>query len=85
MLPVPTPKPDMAPVPLTQLRRGAECTVHERQLDGEERELLSAMGLTERCRLRICRAGEPCIIQVASSRLGLSSSLACRILVHPSA
>jgi Fe2+ transport system protein FeoA len=49
----------------------------------EECELLCAMGLSCRCPLRVCRAGEPCIIQIAATRLGLSASVASRILVQP--
>jgi Fe2+ transport system protein FeoA len=49
----------------------------------EDRELLAAMGLTARCPLRVCRAGEPCIIEVASTRLGLSAAMARKVLVQP--
>jgi len=44
-------------------------------------ELLRAMGLCERSHVRLCRIGEPCIIQVASTRLGISRELARSILV----
>jgi Fe2+ transport system protein FeoA len=52
-------------------------------MSGDDQELLSAMGLTDHCRLRICRVGEPCIIQVAATRLGLSSVMAGKIMVNP--
>jgi Fe2+ transport system protein FeoA len=52
-------------------------------MDDDDGELLAAMGLTDRCLLRVCRAGEPCIVQVAGSRLGLAAALARRILVVP--
>lgn len=70
-------------VPLTTLRNGCCCTVQHREMSGDDCELLSAMGLTDRCRLRICRVGEPCIIQVAATRLGLSSTMARKIMVQP--
>ena len=70
-------------VPLTTLRNGCCATVHHREMSGDDCELLSAMGLTDHCRLRVCRIGEPCIIQVAATRLGLSSSMARQIMVNP--
>ena len=70
-------------VPLTTLSDGMCATVELRDMCGEDCELLSAMGLTDRCRLRICRVGEPCIIQVAATRLGLSSTMASKIMVRP--
>ena len=68
-------------VPLTTLATGCRAIVQHRAMSGEDSELLSAMGLTDSCRLRICRAGEPCIIQVAATRLGLSSAMARKIMV----
>ena len=70
-------------VPLTTLSDGTCATVEHREMGGEDCELLSAMGLTDRCRLRIYRVGEPCIIQVAATRLGLSSKMASKIMVRP--
>ncbi|MCZ6834323.1 MAG: FeoA family protein [Planctomycetota bacterium] len=70
-------------VPLTTLKSGCCATVHQRDMSGEDQELLSAMGLTDQCRLRICRVGEPCIIQIAATRLGLSKVMAGKIMVHP--
>ncbi|MHC5005422.1 MAG: FeoA family protein [Planctomycetota bacterium] len=76
-------------VPLSSLRAGSQATVHERRIHCDECEVLSAMGLTEACRLRVCRVGEPCIVQIASTRLGLSAAVARNILVqcndHPPA
>jgi len=43
---------------------------------------LNAMGLTDRCELRVCQIGEPCIVQVKSTRLGISRSLAGKIMVE---
>ncbi len=70
-------------VPLTSLGCGVRARVAERQMCCEDCELLNAMGLTERCTLRVCQAGEPCIVQVASTRLALSAALARNILVIP--
>jgi Fe2+ transport system protein FeoA len=41
------------------------------------------MGLTEQCEIRVCQSGEPCIVQVHATRLGLSAALARSILVSP--
>jgi Fe2+ transport system protein FeoA len=68
---------------LTSLRRGQRARLHRADLHCEDCELLNAMGLTERCELRVCRRGEPYIVQVNSTRLGLAASVAGRILVHP--
>lgn len=80
---MPDPAPDIKLVPLTTLSDGTYATVELREMCGEDCELLSAMGLTDHCRLRICRVGEPCIIQVAATRLGLSSTMASKIMVRP--
>jgi Fe2+ transport system protein FeoA len=45
--------------------------------------LLRALGLTDRCSLRICKVGEPCIVEVRSTRIGLSKSVAHGIFVVP--
>ena len=41
------------------------------------------MGLTDQCEIRVCQGGEPCIVQVHATRLGLSASVASRLLVTP--
>ena len=71
------------PVPLTVLRAGTRATVHLREMCCEDCELLNAMGLTDRCTLRVCQAGSPCIVQAGGTRLGLTRHLAQRILVIP--
>ncbi len=71
-------------VPLSTLPTGASARLERAVTAGcADRELLAAMGLTARCPLRVCRAGEPCIIEVAATRLGLSSVLARKVLVQP--
>ncbi len=80
-----SPEPDAghAPVPLSSLGSGCRATVHQRVMSGEESELLAAMGLVDRCPLRVCRAGEPCIVQVETTRLALSAAMARKVLVLP--
>lgn len=68
-------------VPLTTLRPGDRARVSQRDLCCHECDLLTAMGLTDQCRLTVCRGGAPCVVQVDSTRLALSRAIACRIMV----
>jgi Fe2+ transport system protein FeoA len=70
-------------VPLSTLGEGARGRVHTAQLPCEDCDLLNAMGLTDQCEVRVCRKGEPCIVQVNATRLGLASALARRIYITP--
>lgn len=49
--------------------------------DHQSRAVLASLGLTNGARLRICRLGDPCIIQVRSTRIGLSKVVAQSIYV----
>ena len=69
-------------MPLAQLAGGQRCRVATMDLNPDEARLLEAMGLTERCELCVCRPGEPCIVRINSTRLGLAGSLARRIVVR---
>ena len=53
------------------------------QLTIDDCALLRALGLTDRCVVRVCKAGEPCIIQVRTTRIGLARSVADGIMVLP--
>lgn len=46
-----------------------------------DRQLLRAMGLLEERQFRVCRCGEPCILQVNTTRVGLSREVADQIMV----
>lgn len=70
-------------VSLTQLGRGRCATFYKADLRCEDCDMLNAMGMTDRCQLRICKTGDPWIVQVKSTRIGLSKSLAQRIFVLP--
>jgi Fe2+ transport system protein FeoA len=80
-----TPSTMPAPVSLAQLRAGTLARVHAAHLAREDGALLRALGLTDRCLLRVCKAGEPCIVQVRETRIGLSRELARGIFVIPEA
>jgi Fe2+ transport system protein FeoA len=68
---------------LSDLRAGQRARLHTADLAPQDCALISALGLTDRCVLHICKAGEPCIVQVQSTRIGLARSVADGILVVP--
>ena len=71
-------------VPLTTLPAGSLATLHEVR-DPESRTRLRSLGLTNACRLRLCKIGDPCIIQVRATRIGLSRAVAQFLYVLPDA
>ncbi len=60
-----------SPVRLCLLPAGAEATLHSVD-DDQARGLLRSLGVMGTCRLRVCQAGNPCVIQVRSTRIGIS-------------
>lgn len=70
-------------VSLTQLRAGDRGRLHATRLVVDDREMLHALGLGERSLFRVCKAGDPWILQVRGTRIGISSEVARRILVIP--
>ena len=70
-------------VPLSELAIGETARLHGTSLDEATVRLLGALGLTPSSEFRLCKAGEPCIIQVRTTRIGLSRGVADRILVMP--
>jgi Fe2+ transport system protein FeoA len=75
--------PTSEPVPLTSLPNGAYAEVACRNLDENDSELLCAMGLKNKCPLRVCRSGSMCIIKMDHGRLAMSPAVAARIMVRP--
>lgn len=73
-----------AAVPLTSMPVGAVATLHE-VTDLDSRAVLRSLGLTDACMLRLCQVGDPCIVQVRSTRIGLSSAVARCLYVVPEA
>jgi Fe2+ transport system protein FeoA len=71
------------PIRLSQLALGRRARLHTAELAPQDCALLRALGLTDRCSLRICKIGEPCIVEVRSTRIGLSKSVAHGIFVVP--
>ena len=73
----------LTPVRLSDLPTGQRARLHGANLAPQDCALLGALGLTDRCVLHICKVGEPCIVQVQSTRIGLARSVARGILVVP--
>lgn len=55
-------------VKLSALQRGQTGTICECELGAEDAALLRAMGLCLNARVRLCRAGEPCIVAIQCGR-----------------
>ena len=75
-------------VSLSQLRPGQSGVVRQADVPADDAALLGAMGLCCNAKVRLCRAGEPCIVAVttgrgAGCRIGLARPLADRIVVEP--
>lgn len=78
-------------VALTTLKPGQQGVVAGGTLDEADAAFLRAMGLQNDAKVRMCRAGEPCIVAVGSigvecgctsvCRIGLARPLAERIIV----
>ena len=81
--PQPKPSGPAQPIPLTRFEAGKVVRLHTADLPAQDCALLGALGMTDRCVLRICKVGEPCIVQVQSTRIGLSRAVADGILVVP--
>lgn len=69
------------PVPLTELMAGERGELQTAELERDDRELLYALGLTEASPFRLCKTGNPWIVQVRSTRIGLSDSVARSLMV----
>lgn len=65
------------------------ATVVRTSLDPGDAALLRAMGLRPASRVRLCRVGEPCVVEImvgsaacaCSSRIGMARSLAAQVMV----
>ncbi|KAB2965317.1 MAG: ferrous iron transport protein A [Thermoanaerobaculia bacterium] len=66
---------------LSELAGGAVARLHQRELSDGEACLLSAMGLTAGCRLVVRIPGDPTIVEVRSTRIGIARSIAEKLLV----
>ncbi len=71
------------PIRLSELEAGRKARLHKAALEPQDCALLRALGMTDRCVLRICKIGEPCIVEVRATRIGLSRAVADGIFVVP--
>lgn len=69
-------------VPLVDLAPGATAVLRH-VVDARSRDVLRSLGLVNGAPLRLCRVGDPCIIQVRSTRIGLSKVVAQSVYVAP--
>lgn len=53
-----------ATVPLTELRVGQSAVVRTVDLSDDDAAMLRAMGVRSEVRVRLCRIGRPCIIEI---------------------
>jgi Fe2+ transport system protein FeoA len=70
-------------IPLTSLEVDASARFLDADLDAEARDLLRALGLTGGTELRVCQQGEPCIVSVRATRIGIANRVARAIRVAP--
>jgi len=73
-----------APTPTPETRLDAlpprQCAVVRRiETDGDDVERLKTLGICVGRRLEVVRTGDPIVVRVFGSRLGLSASLASRV------
>jgi Fe2+ transport system protein FeoA len=71
-------------VPLTSVPLGTMVTLHDVR-DPGSRSPLRSLGLIDSCRMRLCKIGDPCIVQVRATRIGLSREVARCVFVVPDA
>jgi Fe2+ transport system protein FeoA len=71
------------PVSLTDVPAGTSARLHATRLDAETRALLRALGLTDGSPLQVCKRGDPYIIQVRATRIGVAHAVARDIYVTP--
>lgn len=71
-----------SPIPLTDLTPGARARLHLAH-DAEHGALLAALGLSRRVRFVVCKTGDPWILQVRGTRIGLADQVAATLLVVP--
>lgn len=66
---------------LSQLLPGLPARLHAGDLEPGEACLLQAMGLVTGSRLVVRVSGDPCIVEVRTTRIGLARSVADRLHV----
>lgn len=70
-------------VRLADVEAGTTGRMSDARLEPGSRALLRALGLTDGSVLRVCKQGEPCVVQVRTTRIGLSSRVARDVFILP--
>jgi hypothetical protein len=73
---------DHTAVPLTALAVGARGRL-ARARDAAEAALLAALGLSRRAPFLVCKSGNPWILQVRGTKVGLVDAVADGLMVLP--
>ena len=68
-------------VRLSDAPEGSTVQLHDTHLDAQSRRQLRGLGLTDASPLRVCKQGEPCVVQVRTTRIGISGSIARQMFV----
>ena len=63
-------------VSLATLKPGIPATLHKAELPPEDVAVLAAMGIASGSEVRVCKRGEPWIVQSGSTRIGLTAQIA---------
>jgi len=79
----PSPSEASSVLPFTQLQVGDRARLAGDDLMRQDRQTLAALGLTQTCRFQVSRVGDPWIVQVRSTRIGLSDAVARCLRVRP--
>lgn len=67
--------------PLTKAQLGTTLMVADVTVEGVDADRLQAMGFCRGRRIELVKAGDPLIVRVLGSRVGLAGRLAAEILV----
>jgi Fe2+ transport system protein FeoA len=75
--------PGRGALPLRDLPPGASACVVGLDADGHDRERLEVMGLCEGRTVDVVKGGDPMIVRVLGTRIGLAGRLAATVRVAP--
>ena len=68
-------------VRLSDIAAGTTVRLHRADLDAPSRARLRALGLIDASRFRVCLQGEPCVIAVRTTRIGITARVAKQLFV----
>ena len=74
---------DLEPRPLNTLAAGQVAVVEDVTGDSDDMAKLKAMGVCTGRRLQLVKGGDPLVVRVLGSRLGISGRLAEHVAVRP--